>query len=147
MRGVRLVRRGERVTPQHVEVATTELHPGRDWVPQENMREPIVMEVESSPLPVNYTSFAGVGKVDLNRWVRTVLDIPGKLSIRASEVNGSRTIGKAEPGSVVVTMGGPGGQLPIRERTTIEQPAQTTYGALATLRPDPTTAPQYAKIG
>lgn len=143
---MRLVRKGERVTPQHVEVATTELHPGRDWTPQVNEREPIIMDVESSPLPVNYTSFAGVGKVDMNRWVRTVLDIRGKLAIRASEVNGSRTIGKLEPGSVVIAMGGPGGQIPLRERTNIEQPAQTTYGALATLRPDPTTSPAYAKI-
>jgi hypothetical protein len=139
-------KRGDRVVlPQHVTVATTELHPGRDWTPQENFRAPADFQAEESPRPVPYGEFAGHGKVDSERWVRQVLAIRDKLSIRASEVNGSAIMGKTEPGSVVITSY-LGGQLPIRERTNITQPDQTTYGALATLRPDPTWAPQYAKI-
>jgi len=106
---------------------------------------PSNVDAQLSPTPVAYTSFEGRGKITNARWLDQVLAYTDKLSILASEVNGSALVARI-PGALVV-QGFAGGQIPFTERADIDAPAQTTYASLATLRPPDLANSRYAKLG
>lgn len=138
------------IVPTAVIVRRNDRPHDRAYTEQESVRLPVVVNPHTSPRPVDYTSFAGVGRDPQHawphRWLYQSLALADKLSIRSSEIEG-RAMVKKIPSAMVVGMG-VGRQLPIRERTNIEMPTQTTYGQLAALRADGTTgALTYAKLG
>lgn len=113
--------------------------------PRVHERAPADVDAQTAPSPVPYSSFNGYGRQTSARWIDQVLAIGDKLSIRASEVNGSGLVQRI-PGAVVVRRNALG-SVPLTERADIEAPAQTTYGALATLYPALLTSRPYAKLG
>src|SRR3954447_15515727 len=94
--------------------------------PRVHTRVPADVDGQTAPEPVPYSSFNGVGKVTTARWLDQVLAINDKLSIRASEANGSSLVQRI-PGAAVVRRPALG-HVPVTERADIEPPSQTTYG-------------------
>jgi len=144
MRG--LVKRGETVTlPNTLTIPRDE----RAYPPaaqaQVSERVPADVATELAPNPVSYTSFEGRGKITNSRFLYQQLSYTDKLSIRASEVNGSAIVQRIM--GALVTQGFAGGQVPFTERADIDAPAQTTYASLATLRPPNLSSRPYAKLG
>lgn len=140
------VRRGEVVTlPNTLTIPRDD----RAYPPaaqaQVSEQVPVDIATELAPNPVSYTSFDGRGKVNVPRFLYQVLAYSDKLSIRASEVNGSALVQRI-PGALV-TQGFAGGQIPFTERADIDAPTQTTYASLATLRPPNLSSRPYAKLG
>lgn len=113
--------------------------------PQTSVQVPADVDAQTSPGPVPYSSFAGVGRVTQSRWLHQVLAIQDKLSIRATESAGSALVPKV-PSALVVGMPVSAGQRPVRDSVDIESSTQTTYAALATLHPDPVTSARYRKL-
>lgn len=107
---------------------------------------PAPVDAETAPIAVPYSSFHDVGKVTHSRWLWQSLNIMGILSIRASDMNGSALVPKVRS-ALVVGMPATAGQRPVRDSVNIEQPAQTTHSALATLAPTPGGSLAYRKIG
>jgi hypothetical protein len=143
-----IVRRGEAVSitaPNTLVLARDDRAYPPTHQPRVHVRVPADVDAVTSPAPVDYSTFDGVGKVTTARWHDQVLAIQDKLSIRASEAWGSAMVQRI-PGALVV-QGHLGGQVPVVERADIEAPAQTTYSALALLRPPYLTARPYAKLG
>lgn len=115
-------------------------------VPRFSGQAPAPVDAETSPTPVPYSSFDGVGKLTHSRWLNQVLAIREKLSVRASEVNGSALVKKV-PSALVVGMPASAGQRPVRESINIESPHAGTYSSLATLSPTPGGSLAYRKLG
>lgn len=131
-----IVRRNDR--PRH-----------KDYTAQKNVRIPVAINPETSPGPVPYSSFFGVGRDAQHawphRWLYQSLAIEDKLSIRSSEVEG-RTLTKKIPSARVIGMN-VGRHIPMSEHADIESPNQTTYGALSALKGAVYGSPAYAKLG
>lgn len=119
----------------------------RFWTPAFSRRLDVEVEAETSPGPVQYSAFAGIGRDPTSggrphMWRYQALAIADKLSIAAPHF-----LVRKEMGAMVVPGASSlGGQNPIHERTNIESPRAGSLGERATVYADPMYAPQYAKI-
>jgi hypothetical protein len=144
-----LVKKGETVVLPTAIVTYRDdrVYPG-DQRPAVNWSEvSAVIDATTSPAPVPYSAQAGVGKMLTPIRRRAALNIADILSIRASEANGSRLVGRnlnqiRVSGSDQHIVG----KLPVAERVNIQAPPQSTLSAQTVLKPDPTWAPAYAKL-
>lgn len=116
----------------------------RTYNPQRNETLPVKVSPELAPKPIDDTAFYGVGRGPKTAIARaTVYDTLAIQDI-TSHMNPWFLVPKV-PSAMVV--GSPrGAMLPVAGRPNIERRDQTTYGALATLRPGLSYGSSYLKI-
>jgi hypothetical protein len=135
----------QRAAPTAVEVKRAEPLRDRRSTPQLSARLPVVESLQTAPPPVDYTSAWNIGKDPAHAWANIwryqSLAIDDKLAIMGWPF---AAIGKF-PSALVVGMP-QGTQNPIRERSNIQSPAQTSYGALSAVQAPIITSPLYAKL-
>lgn len=132
--------------PTAVYIERPHTYRDRSWTPAFSRR--LEVEVSGTTAPhtaVDYSSFHGVGR-DITHamphmWRYQALAIADKLSIAAQHFSVMKTAGAMfVPGSRI------GGMNPVQERTNIASPRSESLTRRATLYPEPTFAPQFAKI-
>lgn len=119
------------------------IHP-RAAFDQVSQRAPVNVRVEQAPLPVPYSAYSGVGRDAAHAhptiWRYQSLAIPEWLSVMGWPF----AFAKA-PSSLAVSM--PRGvHNPIRERSNIDAPAQTSLGAMTAFGGGQYYSPNLAKI-
>src|SRR3954465_5703857 len=115
----------------------------RTFTDQENAKVPVKISPELAPKPIDDTAFYGVGRSPHFGGAGAMASVYHDLAIAdiTSHMQPWFIMPKV-PGAIVV--GSPrGAHLPLAPRPNIERPGQTTYGALATLRPGMSVSPRY----
>src|SRR5262245_21581715 len=116
----------------------------REYTDQSNfVNYPVKIAPELAPKPIDDTAFFGVGRSPRHGGGGAVTTGYHTLAIAdwTSHLNPWFIMPKV-PSAMVI--GQPAGaHLPVAPRPNIERPGQTTYGALATLRPGTSVSPRY----
>jgi len=132
------------ILPTAVVVHRQEPKRDKRWSPQFSRRLAVDIEPTTSPPPVPYTTFFGVGKdpshVFPHIWRFQSLAIADKLAVAAPNF-----LVKKIPSALVV--GQPRGvALPVAGRQNIDSPARTSLGTLTAVRPAESYSPEYRKL-